>query len=45
MAETEIYGGPGEILECPGIESVLGEEEVATGRAMVQVAYWRQDSG
>ena len=44
LADTEVFGGPGEMVECPATREALGEQEVGRVRDMVRQAYWRQDS-
>lgn len=44
VSDTEIYGSPGEVLDCPRTGQSLDQEEVSEVRTMLGVNYWRQDS-
>jgi hypothetical protein len=44
VAETELYGAPGELLACPAAAASLELGELAAAGEMVKAAYWRQDS-
>jgi len=44
VCDTEIYGSPGEILDCPRTGQTLEQEELSDVRSMVGLNYWRQDS-
>ena len=45
VAETELYGSPGEMLTCEATTENLNSTEVASIRDMLAENYWRQDSG
>jgi len=45
VADTELYGSPGEMLSCESTKQTLNSTEVEAIRQMLEENYWRQDSG
>ena len=45
IADTELYGSPGEMLHCESTTQTFNSTEVVAIRQMLEENYWRQDSG
>lgn len=45
VADTELYGSPGEMLGCESTTENFNSTEIVAIREMVKENFWRQDSG
>jgi len=41
---TQLYSAPGQILNCPGLDAVLGRDEVDEAKLMLRTMDWNTDS-